>query len=141
MLLNRIELLAEEGNYLTSFVEVPEERSLAKLLYPQITKVLRKLSNVEKAHAAVNSALSSLHSFASTSRGDVGDMEIGVEPMPLSGDLEVDLTELFELVGKAARDAGRGWALLMDEVQYLEAGDLAAIIVAGIYSAPFSRTQ
>ena len=133
VLLNKIEGLAEDERYLTSFVEAPEARSLAELLYPQMRQVLRKLSNVEAARAAVNSALSGLRNFASVFKVAVGEMEIGVEPAPGSadsGDLELDLTEMFALIGRAARDAGRGWALLVDEVQYLSEQDLAAIIVA-----------
>lgn len=133
VLLNKIEDLAEEANYLTSFVEVPEARSLAELLYPQMKQVLRRLSNVEAARAAVNAALSGLRNFASVFKVAVGEVEIGVEPTPGSadsGNLELDLTEMFELIGQAARDAGRGWALLVDEVQCLSERDLAAIIVA-----------
>ena len=133
VLLNKIEGLAEEANYLTSFVEAPEARSLAELLYPQMKQVLRKLSSVEAARAAVNAALSGLRNFASVFKVAVGEVEIGVEPTPGSadsGDLELDLTEMFELIGQAARDAGRGWTLLVDEVQYLSERDLAAIIVA-----------
>lgn len=133
VLLNKIESLAEERNYLTAFVEAPEDRRLAELLYPQMRQVLRKLSNVEAARVAVNSALSGLRNFASVFKVSVGELEIGVEPTPGSadtGDLELDLTEMFELIGRAAKDAGRGWVLLVDEVQYLEEKDLAAVIVA-----------
>ncbi|MDE2792158.1 MAG: ATP-binding protein [Paracoccaceae bacterium] len=133
VLLNKIESLAEERNYLTAFVEAPEDRRLAELLYPQMRQVLRKLSNVEAARVAVNSALSGLRNFASVFKVSVGELEIGVEPTPGSadtGNLELDLTEMFELIGRAAKDAGRGWVLLVDEVQYLEEKDLAAVIVA-----------
>lgn len=133
VLLNKIEGFAEDESYLTSFLEAPEAKSLAELLYPQMKQVLRKLSNVEAARAAVNSALSGLRNFASVFKVAVGEVEIGVEPTPGSadsGDLELDLTEMFELIGRAARDAGRGWALLVDEVQYLSERDLAALIVA-----------
>lgn len=35
VLLNKIEQIAEEKGYLTSFIEVPENRKLADLLYPK----------------------------------------------------------------------------------------------------------
>ena len=133
VLLNKIEGLAENERYLTSFLEAPEARSLAELLYPQMKQVLRKLSNVEAARAAVKLALSGLRNFAAVFNVSVGEVEIGVELTPGSadsGNLELDLTEMFELIGRAARDAGRGWALLVDEVQYLSERDLAALIVA-----------
>ena len=37
---------------------------------------------------------------------------------------------MFVAVGKAAQAAGKGWCLLVDEVQYLKADELAALIVA-----------
>ncbi len=48
----------------------------------------------------------------------------------VSGDMEADLPELFVRVGEAARAAGKAWTLLIDEVQYLRAEDLAALIVS-----------
>lgn len=60
-------------------------------------------------------------------------VEIGIEPEPGladTGDLQYDLPDLFALIGKAAQAAGRGWILLIDEVQYLSDSDLSALIVA-----------
>ncbi|MGK2286598.1 ATP-binding protein [Pedomonas sp. V897] len=133
VLLNEIENIAEDEDYLTSLIEAPEDKTLAELLYPQMRQVLRKLSTIEGARTAVNAALSALRNFASVFKISVGEIEIGVEPTPGyadSGDLEFDVTEMFELIGKAARTAGRGWALFIDEVQYLKEKELAAIIVA-----------
>jgi hypothetical protein len=47
-----------------------------------------------------------------------------------SGTLENDLPEMFEAIGRAAQAVGKGWALLVDEVQYLAEDELSAIIVA-----------
>ena len=96
-------------------------------------QVLRKLSLVESAKTATHSALRALRSFASAFKISVGDFEVSVDPDPGvadSGNLEYDVTELFLKVGEAARAAGRGWALLIDEVQYLSAEELGALIVA-----------
>lgn len=133
VLLNEIEGLAEAENYLTSFVEAPENKSLAEMLYPLMRQVLRKLSAIEKTRVYTNAALSGLRNFASVFKVSVGDVEIGVASTPGSadsGNLEFDLTEMFILIGKAAQAAQRGWVLLIDEVQYLKEEELAAIIVA-----------
>lgn len=133
VLLNEIESIAENEGYITSFVEAPENRSLAEILYPQMRQILRKLSVLENARVAANVALSGLRNFASVFKIAVGDVEISAEPTPGSadsGDLEFDLTQMFELIGKAAKSANRGWALLIDEVQYLKDEELAAIIVS-----------
>jgi AAA ATPase domain len=133
VLLNEVLSLAEDAGYLTSFVETPENKKLAELLYPQMRQALRKLSAIEGAKAAAIIALRALRGFASVFKISLGDVEIGVEAEPGvadSGDLENDLAEMFEVIGKAAQAAGKGWALLIDEVQYLGVDELAAVIVA-----------
>lgn len=133
VLLNKIEQIADERGYLTSFIEAPEDRRLVDLLYPKIHQVLRKLSLVVSAKTATYSALQALRGFASVFKITMGDFEVSVDPEPGtadSGNLEFDLTELFLKVGTAAKAAGKGWALLIDEVQYLSSDELGALIVA-----------
>jgi hypothetical protein len=94
---------------------------------------LYRLSAVEKARTLANRALRALRIFASVFKVSYGDFEVGVEPetdFAASGDLETDLTDLLVLVGEAAKAAGKPVAILIDEVQYLDEEDLAALIVA-----------
>lgn len=133
VLLNKVETIAEARNYLTSFIEAPEDKDLVDLLYPKIHQVLRKLSLVEASKAATYAAMRALRSFAGAFKISVGDFEVSVDPEPGvadSGNLEFDITELFLRVGEAAKAADRGWALLIDEVQYLKREELGALIVA-----------
>ena len=133
VLLNEVHDLAERAGYLTSLVETPENKRLADILYPQMRQILRKLSVMAKAKEAVRSALRALRGFASAFKISLGDVELGVEPEPGvadSGDIENDLAEMFEAIGRAAQAGGKGWALLIDEVQYLAEKELAAVIVA-----------
>ncbi|WP_461429324.1 ATP-binding protein [Gymnodinialimonas sp.] len=133
VLLNEVLDQAESSNYLTSFVEAPEDKPLTELLYPSMRQVLRKLSAAEGAKQLAVGGLRALRGFASVFKISAGAVEIGVEPEPGvadSGNLEIDLAEMFEAIGRAAKAAGRGWALLIDEVQYLQEEELAAIIVA-----------
>lgn len=133
VLLNKIEQLAQDAGYLASFIEAPEDRPLPDLLYPRLHQVLRKLSVTDAAKAKAVAALRALKSFASAFKVSVGDVSIAYEPeegTADSGDLDADLSELFLLVGQAAKEAGKGWALLIDEVQYLSGKDLSALIVA-----------
>jgi hypothetical protein len=133
VLLNKIEQIAESHRYITSFIEAPEDRDLVDLLYPKIHQALRKLYMNEKAKAASHAALRALRSFASAFKISMGDFEVSVDPEPGvadSGNLEFDVTELFLKVGEAAKAAGQGWVLLIDEVQYLSPEELGALIVA-----------
>lgn len=133
VLLNKIEELAEDAGYLTSFIEAPEDRPLPDLLYPKLQQTLRRLSVSENAKGYAVTAMRGLKSFASAFKVEVGDVSIAYEPdvgVADSGDIETDLPELFLLVGNAAQAAGKGWALLIDEVQYLKSEDMSALIVA-----------
>lgn len=133
VLLNRIEKLAEESGYLTSFIEAPENKSFAELIYPKIHYVLRKLSMIEDAKASAYKALRTLRSFVSVFKISVGNTSISVDPETGeadSGILEYDLSDLFIRVGEAAKSAHKGWAIFIDEVQYLSEEELAALIVA-----------
>jgi hypothetical protein len=133
VLLNEIGQNAEKEDLLVSRVESPEGESLARLIYPEMRKVLRSMSGVEAAKQVATRGLKGLRSFASVFKIEIGGMEVGVDPEPGladTGDLQYDLPDIFSLIGKAAQAAGRGWLLLIDEVQYLSETDLSALIVS-----------
>lgn len=133
VLLNKIEELAELHHHLTSYIEAPDDRRLAEMLYPKLQQVLRKLSIVEAAKTTTYNAMRVLRSFAGAFRISMGDVSLSVDPVIGSADsgiLEYDLSELFASIGEAARSAKRAWTLLIDEVQYLKTEELSALIVA-----------
>lgn len=133
VLLNAVEALATERGHVTSMIEAPENKSLGEQLLPRMHQALRKLSATANAKAKAYDALRALRSFASAFKLEYGDLSIAVdaeEGVADSGDLENDLPELFVRVGEAAKAAGKAWTLLIDEVQYLNEQDLAALIVA-----------
>jgi len=133
VLLNEIGRNAQARGLLVSRVESPEGESLARLIYPEMRKVMRSLSGVDAARQLATTGLRGLRSFASVFRIDISGVEVGIEPAPGiadTGDLQYDLPDLFTLIGQAAKAAGRGWVLLIDEVQYLSGADLSALIVA-----------
>lgn len=133
VLLNEVRDMTDRAGYVTSFIETPENNSLAELLYPQMRQTLRRLSVIEAARGAAITAMRALRGFASVFKISLGEVEIGVEPDPGiadSGNLENDLPEMFEVIGRAARDAKTGWALLIDEVQYITEAELAALILS-----------
>ena len=133
VLLNEIGRIADDQGYYISKIEAPEHQSLAKLLYPEMRKVLRALSTIESAKQLAKRGLKGLRGFAAIFKIKISDAEIGVDPEPGladSGDLQFDLPELFTAIGKAAKAGSKGWVLLIDEVQYLSETDLSALIVA-----------
>lgn len=133
VLLNKIDELATQYGHVTSFIEAPENRPLTELLYPRLHQVVRQLSLIESAKASAFQAMRALRAFASVFKISVGDFSISVDPeegVADSGNLEYDLSDLFLRIGTAAQAAGRGWTLLIDEVQYLDETEYGAVIVA-----------
>jgi hypothetical protein len=133
VLLNRIERMAREHGYHGLLVEAPEDRRLPALLVPPLRKVLLAIDSGEKVRSAARLAIRALRNFASVFKVSVGEMEFGVEAargVADSGNMELDLTDLLIAVAEAAQESDTAVALLIDEVQYLQPGDLAALIVA-----------
>jgi hypothetical protein len=104
---------------------------------PEMRKVMRSLSAVAAARHAAVRGLRGLRNMIAGLNISIGDVSVGIEgasdPEPGladQGDLQFDLPDLFEAIGEAARQAGKGWLLLIDEVQYLKSQDLSALIVA-----------
>ncbi len=133
VLLNAIENLAQKHRHVTSFIEAPETGRLADQLYPKLNQALRKLSGVEAAKAAAHAGLRALRSFAGALKITIGDVAIAVDPEPGvadSGNLELDLVDVLQALGLAAKAGQRAWTLFIDELQYLSEPELAALIVA-----------
>ena len=135
VLLNEIARLAAEDGIVVSQVESPEVEPLADLLFPLMGKVLRTFSGVEKSKALAGKGLRALRNFAAALKVKYGDLEVGITPeaepgIADTGNIEYDLPDMFELIGQAAKKSKNAWLLLIDEVQYLNERDLAALIVA-----------
>jgi hypothetical protein len=134
VLLNRIEALAEEQSYFAELLEAPENKSLAALLAPALRSLILKLDRGEQVSNATRRAFRALRSFAKAVRVKYADIEISLdgeaEPgVADSGDIEVDIPDLLEAVGEAARERGTAVALIMDELQYLDEIEMSALIV------------
>jgi len=103
------------------------------MLVPALRSVLFKIDRTEKASALARNALGVLRAFASAFSIKAGEVELGIAPMTGtadSGNLEADLPELLLAVARAAKVADRPVALFADEIQYLKADDLSALIVS-----------
>ena len=135
VLLDRMRADAEEFGAYTLRIEAPENRSLPALLAPQLRLVLLRLSRVEAAKNLAHRGLRALAGFAKALKIKYSDIEVGLDfdPEPGladNGDLEVDLTVLLEEVGLAARKADTAVVIFIDELQYLDNDQFAALISA-----------
>ena len=135
VLLDRIREDAEAAGLHTLFVEAPENRSLPAILAPRLRQALLKLSRHDRARDLAQRALRGLAGFVTALKVKHQDIEVGldVDPEPGladNGDLEQDLADLLLAAGTAAKEAGTALSLFVDELQYVEEDELAALITA-----------
>lgn len=135
VLLDRIREEAEDAGIHTLRIEAPEGRSLPAILAPQLRQSLLRLSRNEKAKELAQRALRALAGFANSLKVKYEDIEVGMDFAPEpgladNGDLEHDLQALLEAAGAAAKGAETALAIFVDELQYVEEDELAALITA-----------
>ncbi len=135
VLLREIRRRALDKGYAVEMIEAQEEQTITELLAPALRRLLIELDSSKRAIAAVKRAMRVLRSFLGNVKVAAGGIEVslGVEPevgSADSGDLESDVTDLLVALGQAAVAAERPVALMIDELQYLPARHLAALIRA-----------
>ncbi len=135
VLLNEIERLANDQGYHTVSIEAHENKPLGPLLAPQLRRVLFELDRIAKVGDKVKRGLAVLRSFIGGLKLTVHDVAIGLDIEPEkgtadSGDLEIDLPDLFAAIGEAAEDRKSAVAIFIDEVQYFNQKELGALIMA-----------
>ena len=135
VLLDRIREDAEGSGIYALRIEAPEERSLPAMLAPLLRTALLRISMREAARDLAQRALRGLAGFVRALRVTYQDIAVSWELDPEAGlgdngDLEIDLQDLLEVVGDAAKAADGCLALFIDEIQYVKEDELAALITA-----------
>ena len=135
VLLNRIRLEAEARGFLCISIETPEERSLPAILVPALRSALIKLSKGEAMKSGLRRAFAALSGFAKALKVKYGDIEVSMDNLPElgladSGDLDSDLADLLSAVGTAAKEGNTAAVIFIDELQYVEEAQFAALIAA-----------
>ncbi|MGH7788303.1 MAG: AAA family ATPase [Candidatus Binatia bacterium] len=135
VLLNEIERLAQQVGYRTISIETHEDKPLGPLIAAHLRILLHDLDRVAGAGDKVKRGLPVLRSFIGGLRITVGDVTLGLDIDPEvgtadSGDIEIDLPNLFAAVGEAAEERQSAVAVLIDEIQYFAPKELGALIMA-----------
>jgi hypothetical protein len=135
VLLNEIARLAAAAGYRVVTVEAHENKALGPLLAPYLRSLLYELDRMAGAADQVKRGLAVLRSFLGGLKVSVSEVSIGLDIEPErgsadSGDLEIDLPNLFVAIAEAAQERDTAVALLIDELQYLDHKELGALIMA-----------
>ncbi len=135
VLLNEIERLAESDGYRTISIEAHEDKQLGPLVAPHLRTLLFELNRLTGVGDKARRALAVLRGFIGSLNVSYGEFTFGLDIDPEvgtadSGDLEIDLPNLFVAVAEAAEERKCAVAVLIDEIQYLSQKELGALIMA-----------
>lgn len=131
VLLNRFTEIAALEGFKVGFVETPDSGDFRRLLALKLRAILLDLDRGPVSRAA-RRALRALKSFT-YQLPDGSSISLDVEALvgtADSGDLATDVTDLLVATGEAAKSRSTGVLLAIDEVQYLSAHELGALITA-----------
>ncbi len=132
VLLNAIELSADNLNILYAHIEASGDDKFSTRLTGAITRFLREVSMKEAAKDLAQKCLTILKSFMFTYSIEDNSVGIGLskEATFSTGVYSDDLTELLVSLGKAAVKSGDTICIFIDEVQYLKENEISGLIMA-----------
>ncbi|BBG05532.1 AAA ATPase-like protein [Pseudonocardia autotrophica] len=139
VLLGELRSMAMHAGWGAGKIEARPEADLRRPLSAALHRAIRDLAVRHRAPERIDEVLGVLKAFALRSSPEGTKLRDRWQPgidVPVrngradSGDIEIDLVELFTEVAELAQDVGSGIALLIDEMQDLRAEDVSALCAA-----------
>lgn len=135
VLLNAMRSAAVRRGWGTGKLEARPDQQIRRALAGALHLAVRELAgrNPDESRHVLGVVKSFAQRDATARRGRPWQPGIDVPPVPGradSGDVEIDLVELFADVAGLAADSGHGVALFLDEMQDLDAADVSALCAA-----------
>jgi hypothetical protein len=138
VLLNTFRSMALQRLWGTGKLEARPDQSIRRPVASALHMAVRELAPRHRAPDRIDDFLGVLKAFAQRDPGAKGSSvtaQFGIDVPAArgradSGDLEVDLTELFTDASSVAADLGVGIALFVDEMQDIPAPDVSALCAA-----------
>jgi hypothetical protein len=132
VLLNEMERMSEELEYLSEHLEMSENDNFRRVIAKSARKVLLEIDRIENVKSKCLNALGVLKAF-SLAIPDGPELKIDVDAVigtADTGDLDSDLVDLFVSLGEAAQESDRLICFFIDEVQYLPEEAVGGLIAA-----------
>ena len=139
VLLGELRSMAVKRGWGAGKVEARPDADLRRPLSAALHRAIRDLAVRHRAPDRVEAILGILKAFALRAAPDGAKLRDRWQPgidVPAaqgradSGDIEIDLVELFTDVAELAQDVGTGVAILIDEMQDLRPDDVSALCAA-----------
>lgn len=132
VLLNEVEKSFGQEGFIYEHVEISQNEDFRNVISRVLRKLLLQISGIEKAKEFAKKGLRALKSFV-LAIPDGPEFRLDLEPLlgtADSGDLQADLVEMFVLLGETAKSSDKPVAIFIDEAQYLEETEFAALIAS-----------
>lgn len=133
VLLNAIEENAEEKDILYTHIEIAEKKSFIIQIANASKKMIHRMSVIESAKEVGRKALGILQAFQVTYNPEEQTFSAGLSEPSMyitTGVLSDDLTEMFVAMGRMAAKAKKMVCFFIDEIQYMKAEEMEALINA-----------
>ncbi|MBM7770943.1 hypothetical protein JOD54_001147 [Actinokineospora baliensis] len=139
VLLGELRSMAVRRGWGAGKIEARPDADLRRPLSAALHRAIRDLAVRHRAPERVEQVLGVLKAFALKASPDGAKLRERWQPgidVPAaqgradSGDIEIDLVELFTEVAELAQDVGTGVAVLIDEMQDIGADDISALCAA-----------
>ncbi len=139
VMLNTFRSMALQRLWGTGKLEARPDQSIRRPVASALHMAVRELAPRHRAPDRIDDFLGVLKAFAirdpNAPKGPAASIQFGIDVPAArgradSGDLEVDLTELFTDAASVAGDLGVGIALFVDEMQDIPAPDVSALCAA-----------
>jgi len=139
VLLNTFRSMALQRLWGTGKLEARPDQSIRRPVAAALHMAVRELAPRHRAPDRIDAFLGVLKAFAlrdpKAPKGTSVTVQLGIDVPAArgradSGDLELDLTELFTDAASVAADLGVGIALFVDEMQDVPAADVSALCAA-----------
>ena len=134
VLLNEMRRAAEGAGLHCVPIEAPEGQTLPAILVPALRTALLKLDRGQAALTVAKKGLGALARFVKAFKLSYGELEASIDLGDVgvadNGDLDTDLIDLLDIVGRAAAERGTAMILFIDELQYVPERELGSLITA-----------
>lgn len=133
VLLNSFGDAARRAGWGVGYVELGGRGPLRPAIAQLAGQAVRELSGRERLRDRLRAALGVISSFSVTAMPAGVRFQVTAEPAvgrADTGQLDADVHEVLLALGELAREAGTGVVFLLDEMQFAERADLAALLAA-----------
>lgn len=132
VLINRLQKIAESKNIFCKHIEIEARNDFISQIASCSQAFLREVSTKEKFKNLIKKSLEAIKSLKISFDPNENSFSLSVEDRELyqSNNLTQSLTDVFTSIGETAYEANVPICFFIDEIQYMKAEELGALIAA-----------